>query len=788
LPALRTAVVAGVLLAARVASAQPAADAGVPDAQPQPQPGSDAQQPPAQGSDAPPPPPQGSDAPQAAPAPLPEQAVEGPHIAIHGRVITVLGKGVRGATVAVEGTDIATKTDKQGFYSLAGVAIGASLVIDADGFQTALGTVSGGDVDDIVMFGEKESTETIEIKDTGPPAAPGAAQLDRTEMERVAGTGNDLVRTLSAMPGVVNFQLPLGYAGVVIRGSSPQDSKILVDDFEVPTLYHDIGFRSVIPTEAIEKLDYVPGGFDVAYGRAASGIVALTTRAGSEKRSDQAEVSVIDGGLIAQGSIDKDTTYMIGFRRSVIDLLLPHIIPSSVDLSLTTVPRYYDEQLRIDHHINEHWKVRLSSVGSDDALEIFADKAQDPDKRFYNRTRFARLTAAATYHDGPWTQTFALSSMPDEFVFDSGIYQHVDIIELQNNARTELTHVSDELGGLKDAIFRVGAEAAVTRYSLDLALPQEQREGQPMGNFNPNDTSEQFHGIVYTPDFAVWSALQASLDPKIRATVAMRIDEFARIDDFSIQPRGELSYKVTPELTARLSAGSFVRPPEYQSEVLASNVHPEKAYQNIIGMQWDPREGLRLQTSLYYTDRNDLLTYGADGKSLINQGRGTTYGAELLATLRSGAYFGFLSYSYSHSTRVDAPGDPERLFDYDQPHSLNIALSRKSGKWQLGGRFQLYSGLPDTQILGSIYNSDANTYQPIYGPVNSERAPIHHELDIRIDRYWKLGSANMSYFLDVQNVYLNQSVVAYVYSYDYTQRGAFTSIPIIPSVGVRGQF
>lgn len=780
MPALRVAVVLGLMLGARVAFAQPGSDAGSGSGD-----RSDAGSASGDGSDAAPPPTPPPTTPPPTPLDQPPEAAQ--HITVKGRVINALGKPVRGATVTVEGTDITATTDRTGFYRLTGVAVGTTLVVDAKGYETGLANVTVEDVDDIVLLTEQQASETITITDT-TPSAQGGVKLDRTEMERVAGTGNDLVRTLSAMPGVVNFQLPLGYAGIVIRGASPQDSKILVDDFEIPTLYHDIGFRSVIPTESIDKLDYIPGGFDVAYGRAASGVVALTTRAGSTQRSDQAEVSVIDGGLIAQGPVDKDTTYMIGFRRSVIDLLLPEIIPSSVDLSLTTVPRYYDEQLRIDHRINEHWNVHLSSVGSDDALEIFTDKAQDPDKKFYNRTRFARLTATANYHDGPWTAKLALSGMGEEFIFERGISQFVDIKQVPVTVRGEALRTLDNLAGLSQVVVRAGAESNVTRYRVDLALPQEVREGQPMGADNPNDTSEKFDGIIYTPDFAVWGSLQANLSPNIRAQTAVRIDEFARIDDFSIQPRAEVNFKISPELSAKLSSGAFVRPPEYQSELLASNVHPERAIQNIAGLTWEPRDGVRIQPTVYYYDRDDLITYGPDGKSLLNQGRGTTYGAELLATLRTGPWFGFISYAYSHSTRVDAPGDPTRLFDYDQPHSLNVALSWKKGRWQLGGRFQLYSGLPDTPVIGAVYNSDANIYNPIYGPVNSERAPEHNELDIRIDRYWKWGAVNMSWFIDVQNVYLNQSIVAYVYSYDYTQRSAFTSIPIIPSVGVRGQF
>ena len=192
-----------------------------------------------------------------------------------------------------------------------------------------------------------------------------------------------------------------------------------------------------------------------------------------------------------------------------------------------------------------------------------------------------------------------------------------------------------------------------------------------------------------------------------------------------------------------------------------------------------------MQGSLYYTDRTALITHAED-QSLGNNGRGTTYGGELLGTYRGGPWFAWLSYSYSRSKRVDTPGAEERLFTYDQPHSMNAAASWKRGKWQLGARFQLYSGLPFTPPIGSVFDSDRNIYVPIYGDVNGERAPMHHQLDLRIDHTWQVGAMALTGFIDVQNVYMNQSVVTYFYSYDYTQRAAFKSLPILPSFGLRG--
>src|SRR3569623_3034387 len=130
--------------------------------------------------------------------------------------------------------------------------------------------------------------ETMEVHGEPPPSALGAAHLERADVERLPGGGNDIMRAVSAMPGIVDYPLPLGQSGVVIRGSSPQDSKVLVDDFEVPTLYHDVGFRSIIPVESIDSLEYIPGGFGVEVGRAPSGVIELTPRAGSDTPHEQA--------------------------------------------------------------------------------------------------------------------------------------------------------------------------------------------------------------------------------------------------------------------------------------------------------------------------------------------------------------------------------------------------------------------------------------------------------------------------------------------------------------------
>jgi hypothetical protein len=719
------------------------------------------------------------------PLPTPPAPEAGAPIKVSGRVIDKFGRPVRDAKVGLEGSEAQVKTDRGGRFTLL-APVGATLVIEHEGLEVGLAIVSGPLLDDTVLVDVDEATETIEVHGEAPAEAPGAAVIDRGELQRVPGTGGDIVKALTVMPGVVNLQIPLGYSGVVIRGSSPQDSKVLVDDFEIPVLFHNIGFRAILPAESIATLEYIPGGFDVGYGRASSGIVALTTRPGDDKRSEQAEISVIDGGLLAQGPAGKNTRYMFGLRRSTIDLVLPSIIPASVDLSLTTVPSYYDEQFRIDHLIDDKWKLSISSVGTIDTFELFATKDTDAGtKRFYNRTAFARLTGSLQYHDGPWTAKLALSGLLPQFIFEAGLYQKIDVFQPTVTPRAEVVDAQKHYAGLENVEWRSGAEIQLGRPDITLALPHEQREGETMGAYDPKDVTETFHGAYWLPDFAQWSSVAADMDPRIRVTAGLRADEFARIGEWTLQPRGKLEVKLTKTLTARLSSGAYRRPPEFQSENLQTNITSERSTQNILGLQYEPQEGTRIQAQTYYTDRSHLITTQPDGM-LANTGRGTTIGAELLATYRGGPWFAWLSYSLSHSTRIDHPGDPERLFTYDQPHSLNAAASWKRGRWQLGGRFQLYSGLPYTPVKGAIFDSDRDLYIPIYADVNSGRAPIHHQLDLRVDYSWHWGPTLMTAFVDVQNVYMNESVVTYFYSYDYSQQAAFKSLPIIPSIGLRG--
>jgi hypothetical protein len=107
--------------------------------------------------------------------------------------------------------------------------------------------------------------------------------------------------------------------------------------------------------------------------------------------------------------------------------------------------------------------------------------------------------------------------------------------------------------------------------------------------------------------------------------------------------------------------------------------------------------------------------------------------------------------------------------------------------WSLGGTARLVSGNLDTPITGSVYDANRDRYRPIYGEVNSDRRPLFKQLDVRLEKMWKVGRGHIAAYVDVQNATNSKNQEGILYSYDYLTTGAVYGLPIVPALGVRGE-
>ncbi|MCG8419551.1 MAG: TonB-dependent receptor [Proteobacteria bacterium] len=707
-------------------------------------------------------------------------------------------------------------TNRAGQYVFTDVPVGKLILrVEAEGYATseeAIEVGPGGRTDLVlVLFPPGLASEIIEITDqiAPQPTPPGKTELARKELTRIPGTRGDALTSIKSLPGVANADgQGAGPGLLVIRGSAPEDSKVTIDGIEIPLLYHFFGLQSIVPSEFIGSIDFLPGGFGPSDGRATGGIINIVTRDEVVKETDGfAELSFINVAGFVKGPISRkyDLQFAAGVRRSAIDLLLPAVLPDDANISFTTAPQYYDAQARVDWRPRYSDRVTLLGLASFDLLSLLNDNINPNEPllsgKWENETSFTRTILSWVHRSKTLENRLVAAVGTTGFRFEIGAdmdegeqsetrlddrFLRFDQrrLELREDLAWKLsTRLTLRGGG--DVVFQS------TDAEVKFPSPPQEGSGGP-DNFSTAPLVE----IMDVLDEHVASAyLAADVRPISGTTITpgLRVDYFDRIGETTWSPRVAVQQAISADWTLRLSMGSYSRAPQ-QNEAFQTTLLPELATQYVAGVDYKIAEGISIQSSAFYTDRRHLIvqdevTAASDPEnSYVNRGFGRSFGAELLLRAKHNQFFGWLAYTLSRSDRIDGPEAERRLFDYDQTHNLIAVASYRLGGWEFGGRWQFSTGAPYTPIVSSIFLSDTAIHIPVYGVVNSERFASAHQLDLRIDRKWTFKTWSLSAYLDVTNVYANPRTLGYQYNFDYSERKAIEELPVVPALGVRGSF
>jgi outer membrane receptor protein involved in Fe transport len=714
---------------------------------------------------------------------------------------------VASARVHLRGTNQSAMSDAEGGFALKGVAAGTyTIEVEKPSFEsTSQEIVVAEDAPvepvDLLLIGKAavEGVNIVQQARTETPVA-GGTQIVRKELTRIPGTRGDALTSLQSLPGIANTGTFTPFSsGVIVRGSDPSDARILVDGFEIPLLYHFGAVQSILPTEMIEDILYAPGGFGAEHGRASSGTIEVRTRKGQPKLGGFAELSFINGAAFLQGPIGDSSnraTFALSMRRSVIDAVLPAVLPKNSGLDFSVLPRYYDWQGRADWQPSDRWNLSLFVFGTDDATRFALDRDDPSDPalsgNFGTSTRFGRAIASASYTGEKFSNRWGLSIDYTRFSFDMSSDRHLKLSNRGITIRNESKYVFGPRLTL-----RGGGEVMNQFVGLDQKMPRPQREGDPsIPNFTFDPIVERKLDVPLT-SVGAWLTADTKIGSNMLLTTGLRYDGFVRNNAHVLQPRVELKMDLAGN-TLRASGGLYTRPPHWEDEIVERNLGPERAWQAALGLERELRPGLMVQTTLFHTRRSDLIVFDAGSRAgvgsedaYVNRGTGSTSGAEVMLSSRGPKHFAWVAYTLARSMRKDGPAAPERLFDFDQTHNLVLVGSRKFGKddrWQIGGRFQFTTGKPYTPVIGSVFMPDANRYRPVFGGVNSSRVETMHQLDLRLDRIWQFKDWRLSGFIDVQNVYAHATVMDYRYNADYTEKKPIKTLPILPSFGIRAEF
>jgi hypothetical protein len=301
---------------------------------------------------------------------------------------------------------------------------------------------------------------------------------------------------------------------------------------------------------------------------------------------------------------------------------------------------------------------------------------------------------------------------------------------------------------------------------------------------------------LYQP--AAFAELRWAPTPNLSILPGVRADWYSAIHQWTVDPRLLARWEVIPGTTLRAGIGLYSQqPPAQQTNSATGNpfLLPDRSLQVSLGVAQRIVEGVSLDVTGFYKSLyqqsvpNPTANYNPSAPRYTSDGSGTIYGVETLLKVNIGDRFaGWVAYSFQRSLRTDPP-DVQRPYDFDQPSNLTVLGTYQIGSgWSAGARFRLVSGNPYTPVVGSIYDSATGVYVPAYGETNSARLATFWALDLRVDKVWTFKDWKLTLYLDTQNVTNRKNQEGWTYSYDYADRTPTTGLPILPILGLKGEW
>jgi TonB family protein len=626
--------------------------------------------------------------------------------------------------------------------------------------------------------------------------------LSQPELTSVPGTYGDPLRVIQNLPGVA--RAPYGLGLLVVRGAPPTDTGVFVSGQGIPQLYHFLVGPSVVAPHLIERVDFYPGGFGVRYGRASGGAVdVILKETPAEQLHGGVDISVLDVSVFAEGPLRPNhpgTSATVAVRRSTLDAILPHVIPSRRGSTyVTAVPIYWDYQARVVQELGGWGRAGVMAFGSDDALKVVSQDPQAGDFALDTHTSFHRVVGFWTGQLAGWTARVApaYGNGEDSFQLSSGggfiRYQRAYL-------RADFSHA---IGPRLEAHLGLDGLFSYDTAYFDFWFP---REGRNFGTATP-ERIQTGRGLVdWGPAVfveGVWRPTEG-----LKVVPGLRFDYFHVIDTdkVSFDPRLAVRWQPGETWTVKAGAGLYHQLPVGQlldREFGNPNLALIWTDQYHMGIERPLTRSLMLDATAYLLRRHDLPIPSAEHFSSTGRGRG--WGLEFwLKHDVTAHFFGWLAYTLSWSEQTGSSAEEMltgtaatttgragtstyHASPFDQRHNLIAIASYRRWGWQFGARYRLVSGRPTALVTGSFYDADFGGYSPQTVSA-SGRLPTFNQLDIRIEKtftfdYWTLGI-----YLDVQNIFNRENAENFVYDYRFRQGAPVRGLPILPVVGVRGRF
>ena len=198
------------------------------------------------------------------------------------------GEELIGATIRVVETSLGVTTNIYGFYSLTLPKGKYKIEVSYIGYTTLteehdlsekkeldfeLKTVAS-ELEEITVKADKED---VMMQDAGV----GTTKINVKKLETlpVFMGEKDVLKSIQLLPGI--SAVSEGSTGLTVRGGTPAQNLILLDEAPVYNPSHFLGFFSVFNSDALKDLTIYKGGIPAQYGSRASSVLDIYMKNGN---------------------------------------------------------------------------------------------------------------------------------------------------------------------------------------------------------------------------------------------------------------------------------------------------------------------------------------------------------------------------------------------------------------------------------------------------------------------------------------------------------------------------
>jgi hypothetical protein len=96
--------------------------------------------------------------------------------------------------------------------------------------------------------------------------------------------------------------------------------------------------------------------------------------------------------------------------------------------------------------------------------------------------------------------------------------------------------------------------------------------------------------------------------------------------------------------------------------------------------------------------------------------------------------------------------------------------------------------MPRTPVMGAYYDASIDSYEPVFGPQNSQRLPIFSSLDLRVEKTIRAKKLASTLYIEGINLTNRRNAEDYAYSLDFSRRATVTGLPRIIMAGINLKF